>query len=178
VDLGFGTSVFVFALSRTAVERSKRDAAGATAGTTALASAVVAAFPASVLLFFGGRFVVCLFFFRKPSALPLAGGATFQPSGTRASQRRAEHEDPEEIRRCAAHDPRLFGRGLGAKRLRRTYTATVSTSRAHEVQTMRRDRRNHNLPKNAMTGRGQQGRIYKGDACVHCEIEANQTKQY
>jgi hypothetical protein len=42
---------------------------------------------------------------------------------------------------------------------------------------MHRDRRNHNLPKNAMTGRGQQGRRYKGDARVHCEIEADQTKQ-
>jgi hypothetical protein len=67
--------------------------------------------------------------------------------------------------------------GLGAKRLRRTYMATASTSRAHEVQTMHRDRQNHNLPKNAMTGRAQQGRIYKGDARVHCEIEADQTKQ-
>ena len=61
VDLCFGTSVFVFALSRTTVERSKRDAAGATTGTTALASAAAAAFPASVLLIFGGRFVGSFF---------------------------------------------------------------------------------------------------------------------
>ena len=65
----------------------------------------------------------------------------------------APSEDPEEIRRCAAHDPRLFARGFGAKRLRRTR----QSCRPNEPTKFRRRtaivviiiyRRNH-----AMTGR-------------------------